>query len=126
MPTQTQVIPTQEIANRIAELCRKEQYETAQKELFADDAISIEPYSTPDFEKETRGLKGILEKGKKFESMVEKSHSVKVSDPIVAGNSFAFTLRMDVTMKGKGRMDMTELCVYTTKDGKVVSEEFFM
>ena len=119
-------MPTQEIANRIAELCRKEQYETAQKELFADDAISIEPYSTPDFEKETRGLKGILEKGKKFESMVEKSHSVKVSDPIVAGNSFAFTLRMDVTMKGKGRMDMTELCVYTTKDGKVVSEEFFM
>ena len=119
-------MPTQEIATRIAELCRKEQYETAQKELFADDAISIEPYSTPEFEKETRGLKAILEKGKKFESMVEKSHSVKVSDPIVAGNSFAFTLRMDVTMKGKGRMDMTELCVYTTKDGKVTSEQFFM
>src|ERR1700755_1512399 len=104
MSTQTQVMPTQEIANRIAELCRKEQYETAQKELFADDAISIEHYATPDFEKETRGLKAILEKGKKFESMVEKSHSVKISEPIVAGNSFAFTLRMDVTIKGTGRV----------------------
>ncbi|HEY4062451.1 MAG TPA: SnoaL-like domain-containing protein [Puia sp.] len=117
---------TQEVATRLVELCRKEQYETAQKELFANDAISIEPYSTPEFEKETRGLKAILEKGKKFESMVETSHSVKVSDPIVAGNSFACALNMDVTMKGRGRMNMTELCVYKVKDGKIISEEFAM
>jgi hypothetical protein len=119
-------MPTQKIASRLVELCRKGDYETAQKELFAEDCVSIEPYSTPDFEKETRGLKGILEKGKKFESMVEKTHSIELSDPIVAGNSFACTLRMDVTMKGKGRMDMTELCVYTVKDGKVALEQFFM
>jgi hypothetical protein len=58
--------------------------------------------------------------------MVEKIHSVEMSDPIIAGDSFACTLRMDMTMKGKGRMDMTELCVYTVKDGKVASEQFFM
>jgi len=33
---------------------------------------------------------------------------------------------MDVTMKGKGRMAMTELCVYQTKDGKIIAEQFFM
>jgi hypothetical protein len=126
MATQTVTMTTQEVANRLAEHCRQGKFEEAQKELYSEDALSIEPYSTPDFEKETKGLKAILEKGKKFDSMVDTSHSVNLSDPIVAGNSFAFTLQMDITMKGKGRMNMTELCVYKVKDGKVVSEEFFM
>jgi hypothetical protein len=117
---------TQEIANRLVEYCRKGEFEAAQKELYAQDAISIEPHSTPDFEKETRGLKSILEKGKKFEAMVENSHGTEISEPVIAGNSFAFSLHMDVTMKGQGRMDMTELCVYKVKDGKIASEEFFM
>lgn len=110
----------------MVEHCRKGDFEAAQKELYAQDAISIEPHSTPEFEKETRGLKAILEKGKKFEAMVENSHGTEISEPVIAGNSFAFSLRMDVTMKGQGRMDMTELCVYKIKDGKIVSEEFFM
>ena len=46
---------TKEVAERLVELCRKGDFESAQSELFADDAISIEPYSTPDFEKETKG-----------------------------------------------------------------------
>jgi hypothetical protein len=44
----------------------------------------------------------------------------------VAGNAIAFVLDMDVTMKGKDRANLTELCVYQVKDGKIVSEEFFM
>jgi ketosteroid isomerase-like protein len=117
---------TNEIASRLAALCRKGDFETAQKELYAEDAVSIEPYATPAFEKEIKGLQQILEKGHKFESMVEEMHSLEVSDPLVAGNSFAITMRMDVTMKEHGRMDMTELCVYRVKDGKIVSEEFLM
>ncbi|HEY6899064.1 MAG TPA: SnoaL-like domain-containing protein, partial [Puia sp.] len=39
---------TQEIANRLVELCQKGDFETAQKELFADDCVSIEPYSSPE------------------------------------------------------------------------------
>jgi hypothetical protein len=49
---------------------------------------------------------------------VEKTHYVDVSEPIVSDNSFACTMRMHVTMKEKGETDMTELCVYSTKDGK--------
>jgi predicted ester cyclase len=86
--------------------------------------VSIEPYATPAFEKETKGLSAILEKGNKFEAMVEQMHSVTVSDPLVATNSFACTMQMDVTMKGEGRMNMTELCVYEVKDGKIISEQF--
>lgn len=117
---------TQQIAERLAELCRFGEYETAQKELFAADAISIEPWETPDFPKETKGLEAIIEKGNKFSSMVEEMHGGTVSEPMVAGNAFAITLSMDMTMKGKERMNISELCVYQVKDGKIISESFHM
>ena len=117
---------TTEIANRLVELCKKGEFETAQKELFADDAVSIEPHSTPDFEQVTKGLNAIIEKSRKWSGMVEEQHGMSVSEPLVSDNSFAVTMHLDVTMKGRGRMSMTELCVYNVKDGKVVSEQFFM
>lgn len=116
---------TQQIADRLTELCRKGDFEKAQKELFAKDAVSIEPQSSPGFEKETKGLDAILEKGKQFNSMMEKAHSINISDPIVAGNAIAISLHMDVTMKGKDRSTMSEICVYEVKDGKISSEHFF-
>ncbi|MEP7164335.1 MAG: SnoaL-like domain-containing protein [Ferruginibacter sp.] len=117
---------TKEIASRLAELCAKGDFETAQKELFSTDAVSIEPQASPAFEKETKGLDKILEKGEKFKSITETMHSLSVSEPIIANNSFAMTMSMDVTMKGQERMNMSELCVYRLKDGKIISEEFFM
>lgn len=117
---------TSDIAKKLVAYCAKANWEGAHNELYADHAISIEPYSTPEFEKETKGLNAIREKGRKFNSLVEKVHSIEVSDPLVAGNSIAFTMSMDMTMKGKGRMKFPELCVYQVKDGKIVSEEFFV
>jgi ketosteroid isomerase-like protein len=117
---------TKEIANRLVEICRQGDWEKAQKELFAKDAVSIEPHGTPEFQKETKGLDAILEKGKKWESMVQDKHGIKVSEPVLADNSFALTISMDVTMKGGKRMNMTELCVYQVKDGKIASESFSM
>ena len=117
---------TEEVANRLAELCIKGDFETAQKELYADDAVSIEPHGTPDFQHETKGLDAILEKGKKWQSMVKEAHGITVSKPLVSDKSFALTMFMDVTMAEGGRMQMTELCVYNVKDGKIVSEQFFM
>ncbi len=117
---------TEQIASRLAELCRQGQFEAAQKDLFAEDAVSIEPAATPDFPKETKGLRAIYEKGHKFESMVEKVHRCGTSAPLVAGNAIAFTLTMDVTMKGRGRVKLEEICAFEVKDGKIVSEQFFM
>jgi len=117
---------TEQIASRLAELCRQGQFETAQKELFADNAVSVEPEASADFAKETKGLRAIIEKGHKFESMVEQVHGCSTSAPLVAGNAIAFTLTMDVTMKGRGRVKLNEICAYEVKDGKIVSEQFFM
>jgi len=117
---------TKEIAKKLAAYCRKADWSGAHNELYAENAISIEPYDTPEFSKETKGKKAIEEKGKKFDAMVEKIHSIDTSEPLVAGNSIAFTLSMDLTMKGRGRMNEPELCVYQVKDGKIISEEFFV
>jgi hypothetical protein len=35
-------------------------------------------------------------------------------------------MQLDMTMKGQGRTNMAELCVYQVKDGKIVAEQFFM
>ena len=117
---------TNEIATRLAELCRQGKWEQAQKELFADDAVSIEPYSTPAFEKETKGLDAIIEKGRKFDAMAEELHRVDISEPIVTGNAIAFKLIMEITMKERSRETWEEICVYIVKDGKIISEQFFL
>ncbi|MBI4623579.1 MAG: nuclear transport factor 2 family protein [Verrucomicrobia bacterium] len=115
---------TEQIAGRLVALCREQKWETAQKELYAADAVSIEPHETPGFDKETRGLPAIVAKGQKWVDMVEAVNAISVSDPLVAGNAFACTMRFDIKMKGQGRMDMSELCVYNVKDGKIIAEQF--
>jgi hypothetical protein len=124
-PLKIFTMSTHEIANRLVELCRTGQYETAQKELYASDAVSIETQLMPGFEKETRGLDAIIQKGQVFGSMVETIHGGSVSEPMIAGNTIAFTMGVDATWKDGKRTNAEELCVYNVKDGKIASEQFF-
>jgi hypothetical protein len=117
---------TQEIATKLVAHCRQAKWEAAQRELYADHAVSLETMPSPAFAPETKGLAAILEKGRKFDAMIEQLHALTVSEPLVAAGSFAVTMSMDVTMKGQPRMQMSELCVYVVKDGKIVSEQFHM
>ncbi|MEJ7769067.1 MAG: SnoaL-like domain-containing protein [Chitinophagaceae bacterium] len=116
---------TQEIAERLVDYCRKGQFEQAQKELYADDAVSVEPDETSGFPKETVGLNNIIEKGNQFQSMVDEMHGCTVGEPIVASNAIAFTLSMDMSMKGRGRSMMEEICTYRIKNGKIIGEYFY-
>jgi hypothetical protein len=115
---------TQEIASKLIAFCRKGEFEAAQKALYASDAVSFEPETTPMFAKESKGLDAIIAKGQKFNSMVEQYHSITVSEPLVADDVFAIVLTMDLTMKGRGRTPMSEVGVYKVKDGKIISEQF--
>lgn len=116
---------TQEIARKLVAYCAKGEFEKAQTELYAEDAVSIEPYATPNFAKETKGKPELLKKIKFFLDGLDAVHSIKVSDPLVVANAITFSIDMDVDMKGQGRMNMAEICVYEVKDGKVISEQFF-
>jgi hypothetical protein len=120
------IMTVEQVATRLADYCRQEQFTLALKELYADDAVSIEPFVVPGFEKETKGLSALLEKDKKFSAMVESRHGTTVSEPLIAGNAFSFVLTMDIKLMGRDREQLIELCVYTVKDGKIISEQFFM
>jgi len=115
---------TKEIADQLVSHCRLGHFEEAQRALYSNDAISIEPADSPMAAKETRGLPAIIEKGRGFSSSLETVHSMKVSDPVVSVSSFACTMSLDATMKGRGRTSITELCIYIVAGGKIVSEQF--
>ena len=71
------------------------------------------------------GLDKIKAKSVFFQSMVDEFHGAHISEPLIGGNSFSISWKMDATMKGRGRMTMEEICTYTVKDGKITSEQFF-
>ena len=124
MTTQDAVLTTQQIADRFDELAQTGQWDKIQEELFADDAVSIEPEHSHGM-KSAQGREALKEKGKQFTEMVEEMHGGYSHPPQVAGNYFAVAMGMDVTMKGQGRAKMDEIAVYEVKDGKIVKEQFF-
>lgn len=117
-------VNTEQIAKRLVELCRKGEYEQAQRELYARDAVSIEMPGSPGAG-EAKGLEAIYEKGRQWAAGVEAVHASNASDPMIAGNWFSVAFSMDMTFKGRGRMQIDEIGVYHVRDGKVVSEQFF-
>ena len=67
--TQEAVRTTQEIADRLVQLCREGKYEEAQNELFSDDAESIEPPGAPGLQS-VKGIDQIKKKGEDFNNML--------------------------------------------------------
>lgn len=115
---------TQEVADRFNELAQTGQWHTIHAELYADDAQSIEPEHAQGMQS-VNGIEAIKQKGEMFNSMVEEMHGGYSKEPVVAGTHFSVAMGMDVTMKGMGRSNMDEICVYEVKDGKIVKEQFF-
>ena len=124
MSTMDAVITTTDVANRFHELAQGGQWDQIQNELYADNAVSIEPDNSPGL-KSAKGLEAIRQKGKEFGEMIEDMHGGYSNQPQVAGTHFAVAMGMDVTMKGMGRMKMDEIAVYEVRDGKIVKEQFF-
>lgn len=117
---------TQQIAERLVALCREGQYEQVYDELFADDAENIEmPAMASGPLGNAKGLDAIRAKGKAWGEAVEQVHGGSVGEPSVSGNWFSVPMSLDVTMKGQGRMQMEEMCLYQVRDGKIVREQFF-
>jgi len=115
---------TTEVANQLVELCRQGKVDQVQLTLFADNAQSIEANEMMG-PKVVEGLEAIKAKSVAFQAGIEEFHSATISDPIVAGNSFAITSVLDATFKGHGRMSIEEVCVYQVNEGKIVLEQFF-
>lgn len=114
---------TNEIANRLVELCNAGDFETCYKELYSPECVSIEPKGAP--MEVCEGLAAMAEKGKMWNDSMEEFHQSSLGTPVVAGNHFSLTMMMDATFKERGREKMEEICVYEVKEGKIVKEQFF-
>lgn len=119
-----QTMTTAEVAAKFNVLSKEGKWDKIQEELFAENAVSIEPPNSPGLQS-VEGLDAIKEKGKKFNETVEEVHGGYSTDPVVAGNHFSVGMGLDATMKGVGRVKMDEIALYEVKDGKIVKEQFF-
>lgn len=117
---------TEQTARRLVELCREGKFEQAHDELYAENAVSIEPRDLPPGALgDAKGLDAIRHKGRQFQARTREVHGIQLSNPVVAGNWFSVALTMDITMKELGRATMREIAVYHVRDGKIDHEQFF-
>jgi ketosteroid isomerase-like protein len=115
---------TEEVATRLVELCRNGEWRKALDELYAKDIVSVEAHEMENMPAEMRGIDQVRGKTDWWEKNMEV-HSAKVSGPFVARDTFVVQFDVDVTEKASGkRMQMSEVGIYTVKDGKVAREEF--
>lgn len=125
MSTATATMTTQQVANRLVELCRTGNFEGAVNELYHNDIESDEPAGAGPGPQHVKGIEAVRAKTIEWGKNVEEMHSASVSDPVVAGNHFAIAMKVDVTMKGMGRINMDEVAVYEVTDGKITRDQFF-
>ncbi len=111
---------TRQTAQRLIDLCKEKKFSKARKELYADNAVSIEADNKP-----ITGLKAMDEKEKAWHSSIEKIHSITFSKPLVNGNFFSIAITWEVTYKGREGSGWKEIGVFEMKDGKVIMEKFF-
>lgn len=117
------MMTTKEVADKLVQLCRKGENLQAIDELYADNIVSKEPKGSP--VEVTEGKEAVKNMTRQWEESVAEIHSSYCSDPIIADNHFAIVMDIDATYKTRGRMKLSELCVYEVKDGKIISDEFF-
>jgi hypothetical protein len=118
------VMTTQEVADRFNELAQQEKWFEIQDEFFADNVKSIDPPNSPYFGY-AEGKASVRKKGQDFVNRIEDVHRAYTSEPIVTGNHFAVAREKDITVKGHGRIQISEIMLYEVKDGQIVLEQFF-
>jgi len=115
---------TEEVAEKVVELCRKQAWKEAIDSLYSKDIVSVEARAMESGSPESRGIDAVRAKTDWWVNNMQVQ-SVKVSGPFVAHDRFVVQYDMDVTDKNsKKRMQLSEVGVYTVKDGKIVREEF--
>jgi hypothetical protein len=115
---------TEDVARQVVELTRKQAWREAVDQLYANDIVSVEARSMDGGSTEMRGIEAVHGKVDWWVNSMEV-HSFKVSGPFVAHDRFVVKYDADVTDKeSKKRMQVSEVGVYTVKDGKIVREEF--
>ena len=112
---------TKEVAQKVVGFVRKQAWYEAIDSLYDDNIVSVE--ADPG-EPETRGKEGVRGKIDWWVDAMEV-HSFKASEPFAGHDRFVVQYDAEVTdKKTKERRKLSEVGVYTVKNGKIVREEF--
>ena len=115
---------TEEVAKRVVELVRKQAWYDALEALYDNDVVSVEAFSAGGGPTETRGKEGVRGKIDWWVNAMEV-HSFDASEPFVGNDRFVVQYDAEITdKKTKERRKLSEVGVYTVKNGKIVREEF--
>ncbi len=121
---------TAELAQALVDACQagREATEAMQTELYAHDAVSVEPMAMGPEGTDSVGLDAIKAKGVWWYEN-HTVHSLETEGPFVNGDQFTVIFSMDVTgqvgpMAGQ-RFQGREVGLYSTTDGKITREVFF-
>jgi ketosteroid isomerase-like protein len=115
---------TEEVAQKVVELVRKQAWYEALDALYDKDIVSVEASTQDGSSPETRGKEGVRGKIDWWMDAMEV-HSFNATGPFVAHDRFVVQYDADVTdKKSKKRFQLSEVGVYTVKNGKIVREEF--
>jgi hypothetical protein len=115
---------TEEVAQKVVELVRKQAWHEALNTLYDKDIVSVEAQPSGGDSPEKRGIDQVRGKTDWWVNAMEV-HSFKAHGPFVAHDRFVVQYDADVTDKNsKKRMQLSEVGVYTVRNGKIVREEF--
>lgn len=115
---------TAEVAARFHALAQAEKWFEIQDELFAENVRSIEPAHAVHMQN-AQGKSAVRKKGEDFIAQVEAAHERRTTPPMVSANHFVVNRYVDITVYGRGRIQIDELMLYEVKDGLIVLEQFF-
>jgi ketosteroid isomerase-like protein len=115
---------THEVADKVVKLCSAGKFADALA-LYSPDIVSMEAGAPPGQSRESKGIEAVKAKGEWWTANHDV-HSATVEGPLVAGQYFTVTFKLDITFKPESkRFTMEEVAVYKVADGKIVYEEFF-
>ncbi len=118
---------TQQVAEKLVELCNNNQSDAVVDELYADNIVSVEPMFDAAAGETgiAEGITAIREKHAWWEANHEV-HRSRAEGPYMGqrDNEFMVKFIIDVTPRGASKVHLEELAHYTVADGRIVREEF--
>lgn len=123
--TVTAPASTTAVAEELVALCQAGRNLDAINKLYSPRIVSVESVGSESMPAEISGIEAIRRKHDWWTENNEV-HSAEANGPFVGDNQFAVQYTFETTFKPTGKREqMTEMALYTVKDGKIVREQFF-
>ena len=118
---------TLELGKTMVEMVNKgvEKEKQFVESYYAENIVSVEGQGTEDLPTTLEGIEAIRAKHAWWFDNNEV-HDTQAVGPFIGNREDVFALHytMDITPKGGERVQMSEVAIYTVKDGKIAREEY--